>query len=346
MIIQSGALQMSSTRKYTQTVTGLASVSTMADTSCNSSIFKLQGDSSKEQDFLGTLNYRMTPTKKAAETEETTETMQDKMLKMRFQTLHYLLEMLFKRRTLGDQNDHMSQQLNQILGNTSGSLTSGQGIDLYSYSSIEETETTTFSTTGTVKTSDGREISFDVNVGMSRSFYEENEMYLSTMSADLCDPLVINMDVPTAQVTDQKFYFDLDADGTKEYISTLGQGSGFLALDKNADGTINDGSELFGTQSGNGFYDLSQYDSDGNGWIDEADEIFDKLRIWTTDANGNSQLYTLKESGVGAICLCNVKTQFSLNDANNNTNGVIQQSGVFLKENGQASTIQHVDMAM
>ena len=41
-------------------------------------------------------------------------------------------------------------------------------------------------------------------------------------------------------------------------------GSGYLALDKNGDGTINDGSELFGTRNGDGFADLAQYDEDGN----------------------------------------------------------------------------------
>mgnify|MGYP000465316364 CR=1 FL=1 len=51
-------------------------------------------------------------------------------------------------------------------------------------------------------------------------------------------------------------------------------GSGYLALNKNGDGVINDGSELFGTASGDGFYDLSMYDEDGNGWIDENDHAY------------------------------------------------------------------------
>ena len=287
MIIQSGELTMSSTRRYQKTMTGFSAATTQTDLSSTTNIFHLsEQDKEEGQEFLGTLNYKMTPATKTDSTKEATETNQDKMLKMKFQTLHYLLEMLFRKRMLGNQNDSMSQQLNQIFG----SGRNDSGFSLYSYASMEETESTTFSTTGKVVTSDGREISFDVNVGMSQSFYQENEMYFSNAAADLCDPLVINLDVPTACVTDQKFYFDLDCDGTEDYISTLGQGSGFLALDKNQDGVINDGSELFGTQSGNGFYDLSTYDSDGNGWIDEADEIFDKLRIWTTDANGNSQL--------------------------------------------------------
>ena len=64
------------------------------------------------------------------------------------------------------------------------------------------------------------------------------------------------------ELSDQTFYFDLDADGKEEEISVL-NGSGYLALDKNGDGVINDGSELFGTKNGDGFADLARYDEDG-----------------------------------------------------------------------------------
>lgn len=57
------------------------------------------------------------------------------------------------------------------------------------------------------------------------------------------------------------------------------RGSGFLALDRNQNGVVDDGSELFGTQSGDGFAHLALYDQDSNGWIDANDPVFDKLRI-------------------------------------------------------------------
>ena len=165
-------------------------------------------------------------------------------------------------------------------------------------------------------------------------------------SPRLCDPLVINLNVPTANVTDQKFYFDIDQDGEKESISELGAGSGYLALDQNDDGVINDGSELFGTQSGNGFSDLMSYDGDGNRWIDEADEIFSKLKIWTKDSNGQEVLLSLKEAGVGAIYLGYENTKFSLNQSTDNqTNAIIQKTGIFLYENGGVGTMQQVDLA-
>lgn len=210
---------------------------------------------------------------------------------------------------------------------------------------FEEQESMSFSTTGTVVTADGREISFNMNVGMSRSFAEYYKRESQNVVA-MCDPLIINLDQDVVGLSDQKFFFDLDADGTEEEISTLESGNAFLALDHNKDGKINDGSELFGTKSGNGFADLAEYDEDGNGWIDETDSVFDKLKVWVKDENGEDQLYSLKEKGLGAIYLGSQSTDYTLRSAESGQiNGQIRRSGVFLYENGMAGTIAHVDMA-
>lgn len=210
-----------------------------------------------------------------------------------------------------------------------------------------EQEQTTFSTTGTVVTADGRELSFQLEASMSRSFTEQTYSRVQQLATTVfCDPLVINLETDTANISDQKFYFDLDADGHKEAISTLGAGSGFLALDKNGDGKINDGSELFGAKSGNGFADLAKYDSDRNGWIDEADEIFDQLLIWTKDSQGRDVLCGLGQAGVGAIYLGNASTEFTMTQAGSReVNARVRKTGIFLYENGMTGTVQHVDLA-
>lgn len=210
---------------------------------------------------------------------------------------------------------------------------------------VEESEDTSFSTVGTVKTSDGREINFNVNVGMSREFREYYQEDLNLASFSFCDPLVINLDTDMAQLEDQTFYFDIDGDGEQDEVSQLGAGSGYLALDKNGDGVINDGKELFGTASGNGFADLAKYDEDGNGWIDENDAVWDKLKIWAKDERGKDVLYSLGEKGVGAICLQNASTDFTQKGAGGRTLGAIRNTGVFLYENGNVGTVQHVDVA-
>lgn len=210
---------------------------------------------------------------------------------------------------------------------------------------FQESESTFFSTQGTVRTADGREINFNVNVGMSRQFQQYYREEFQRTEVRLTDPLVINLDGDVADISDQTFYFDIDGDGILDEVNQLGSGSGFLALDKNGDGVINDGSELFGTASGNGFQDLAQYDDDGNGWIDEGDAIWDKLRIWCKDENGNDVLYKLSEVGVGAICLQNVSTEFTEQGQDGSVKGVVRNSGIFLYENGNVGTVQHVDMA-
>ena len=211
-----------------------------------------------------------------------------------------------------------------------------------------EREAVTFDTKGMVHTSDGREIPFGLSFSMSRSFMEET--HLKEVVNDVMtfyDPLVLNMDVPTASVTDQKFFFDINQDGNKEKISSPGKGSGFLALDKNGDSVINDGSELFGTKSGDGFRDLAAYDLDKNGWIDENDDIYKSLKVWTKDFKGNDTLLSLKEADIGAIYLGHVSTGFDLKDTEtNDTNARIQSTGIFLHEStGEAGTIQHVDFS-
>lgn len=209
-----------------------------------------------------------------------------------------------------------------------------------------EMEHTAYQSQGCVKTRDGREISFNVEVEMSRAFCEKYDSL--TMEDYICvDPLVFNLEGNVGQISDQKFLFDLNADGTEEEISFTEQGSGFLALDKNHDGEINDGSELFGTQSGDGFKDLAAYDEDGNGWIDENDAIFNDLSIWTLDEKGDKVLVSLKQADVGAIYLGSASTEYSLkSEEDHATNGVIRSTGIYLKESGGAGTVQHIDLAI
>ena len=207
-----------------------------------------------------------------------------------------------------------------------------------------ESEYTTFQSTGRAITEDGRRINFGVELSMSRSFSAKFES-LTAESFIMTDPLIINIDNKYAGLSDVKFKFDLDNDGKQEDISFAGEGSGFLALDKDGNGKIDNGSELFGTASGNGFADLAAYDDDGNYWIDENDAIYSKLKVWTKDADGNDRLLDLKEADVGAIYLGSASTEFSLKDGSNSSLGAIRRTGIYLKESGDVGTIQHVDIA-
>lgn len=215
----------------------------------------------------------------------------------------------------------------------------------YSYEETYfEKEAMVFKAEGRITAEDGREIEFHLQVAAAREFFSRTAIDIRGGDA-LVDPLVINYNGKLPELSEIKFAFDLDSDGKDEMISYL-EGSGFLALDKNEDGKINNGSELFGPLSGDGFSDLAAYDSDQNGWIDENDPVFSRLRIWIKDTSGNDRLVALGEKGIGAIYLGNVSTIFSLKDNTNQTHGMIDKTGVFIKENGEAGTIQHVNLVI
>jgi hypothetical protein len=218
----------------------------------------------------------------------------------------------------------------------------GWGFQYSMNESYSENEVLSFQSKGIIKTADGKEINFNVAINMSRSFYEENHISIQAGDAPI-DPLVINFDRKVAEFENTTFSFDLDSNGKIDQISQLKSGSGLLALDLNNDGIINDGKELFGPQSGDGFKELSKYDSDNNNWIDENDAIFNKLRIWVKDDNGNDKLFALGEKGIGAIYLGNIDTQFSIKDTKNKNLAEVKATGVFVKENGQVGTIQHIN---
>ena len=208
-----------------------------------------------------------------------------------------------------------------------------------------ESEYTTFASSGLALTEDGRKISFGVELSMSRSFTAKFES-ITAESIIVTDPLVINIDSKYAGLTDVKFKFDLDNDGKTDDISFAGEGSGFLALDKDENGKIDNGSELFGTASGDGFADLAAYDEDGNYWIDENDSVYSKLKVWTKDSEGNDKLLNLKEANVGAIYLGSASTEFSIKNDANTLQGAVRKTGIYLKETGEVGTIQHVDLAL
>ena len=291
--------------------------------------------------------------------------------RMKLELLKRLFQMLTRGRAL-DDNGNLTQDSPEILdlrspsyrigtesSSTSASVKSLGSISIGTGGSgttwqrvtatsgfVSESESVAFASSGMVKTQDGRSIDFNIEVSMSRAFTSQINT-LTTQNYIKTDPLVINLDTDIGSVTDQKFLFDLDSDGDEEEISFAGKGSGFLALDRNGDGRIGDGSELFGTKSGDGFKDLAAFDEDGNGWIDENDSIYSKLKVWTKDEAGNDYLINLKDADVGAIYLDNADTQFSLKDGNNRLNGEIKKTGIYLHEStGAAGTLNHVDLAV
>ena len=199
-----------------------------------------------------------------------------------------------------------------------------------------EAQQTQVQVEGVVQTSDGREIAFALSLEMRREYLQTSSVSLRAGDALLKDPLVIHFDGPAGELSDLRLDFDLDADGNLDNMAFVGAGSGFLVLDKNGNGSVDDGRELFGALSGDGFADLAALDDDGNGWIDENDRAFDQLQVWQKDAEGQDRLRSLREANVGALYLGRVASPFSVRDANNQTLAEVRSTGVYLREDGGA----------
>ncbi|MGH1371101.1 MAG: hypothetical protein ACRBBW_03640 [Cellvibrionaceae bacterium] len=206
---------------------------------------------------------------------------------------------------------------------------------------ITNAERLAFSLVSDVTTSDG----LTHSVQLMETHQRQHKQTLSVSASEAAkfiDPLVLNLE-GSLQFGRGTTAFDLDSDGSEEQFRQLGQGSFFLALDLNGDGIVNNGKELFGTQSGNGFSDLRLYDEDGNGLIDKGDSIFEALRLFRTDTQ---ELTRLSEKQIIAIGLTAIETPFTFTDSEGTPLAQLRQSSFYLRENGQHGTIQHIDLAV
>ena len=91
---------------------------------------------------------------------------------------------------------------------------------------------------------------------------------------------------------------------------------------------------------------MGRYDSDQNGWIDENDSIYGKLRIWYLDEHGEKKLMSLGQQGIGAIYLGHMRSPFTIKDENNEMLAQVQSTGLFVRDNGTTGTVQQVDLVV
>lgn len=151
------------------------------------------------------------------------------------------------------------------------------------------------------------------------------------------DPLVIDLGTPGIELTttNDGVYFDLDKNGFAEKTAWIGTEDGFLVLDRNGNGIIDDGGELFSDQvemndgsiSASGFAALSDLDENGDGIIDANDAKFADLRVWVDvshDGSSENELHSLEELGITSISLNHIQTD----TVDSDTGTIITESSV------------------
>ncbi|GAA5216236.1 hypothetical protein GCM10025776_16040 [Corallincola platygyrae] len=205
---------------------------------------------------------------------------------------------------------------------------------------IKETEQSLYQAQGSVLIGDETRY-FSVSLEMARQ-QEVTRASITTEQA-LKDPLVLNLDGKGASLSSETHALDLNADGHSEQVATLADGSFYLVNDANSNGLADDGRELFGALSGDGFKELAQLDSNGNGFVDIEDDEFSQLRLWQPETD---EWLSLNDAGVIALYLGSESTPYMLKDENLELLGAIRSTGFFLREDGPAGTMQQVDLVV
>ena len=157
-------------------------------------------------------------------------------------------------------------------------------------------------------------------------------------------PIILDLDGDGVETTGIKSgaYFDHDGNGFAEQTGWAVSDDGLLVLDRNGDGTINDGKELFGDQTilqngqraVDGFQALAELDNNADGIVDADDVLFSRLKVWKDiDGDGYSahdELFTLDELGIRSINTAYDTSDYI--DANGNEH---RQAGSYEKTNGE-----------
>lgn len=126
-------------------------------------------------------------------------------------------------------------------------------------------------------------------------YYEQLEI-----SFGQADPLVLDLNdnnVFDTTTPEDGHLFDLRGTGEPIQAATATNGDALLALDRNRNGQIDSGKELFGDQNGaaDGFSELAQLDANGDGRVDSEDPIFNRLLAFEDrNRNGRSEPGELK----------------------------------------------------
>jgi Zn-finger nucleic acid-binding protein len=169
------------------------------------------------------------------------------------------------------------------------------------------------------------------------------------------DPIILDLDgdgLETVGVA-SNIYFDFDADGVLTRTGWVNKDDALLVWDRNGNGRIDTGAELFGdftplpngTLAPNGFAALAALDSNGDGVIDASDPAFAELKLWRDTSQdgqtGTGELISLADAGIVSLNLAHTLKNQTL--ANGNT---LAREGTFTRADGSSSGMGEFKLAI
>lgn len=158
------------------------------------------------------------------------------------------------------------------------------------------------------------------------------------------DPLVLDLAGDGVNLTGankEGSLFDINADGRPDQSGFVQGDDAFLALDRNHNGRIDNGGELFGDQHGavNGFEELALFDENNDGQIDHRDAIFsDLLLLHDLNRDGSvglREVSQLLDQGIASLDLGYVLEPLQ----DDNRGNTLAERGHFLRSNGNYSSM-------
>jgi hypothetical protein len=147
----------------------------------------------------------------------------------------------------------------------------------------------------------------------------------------MASPIVLDLDgngIRTVSAA-EGVQFDLNATGNSAQVGWVGAGDGLLVRDRNGDGVINDGRELYGVatlnangqRSGNGYAAMATEDSNGDGKLSAADANFGELRVWV-DGNQDGKTDAGELQGLVDLGITEIDLNYAVTSEMNNGNYV------------------------
>ncbi len=201
-------------------------------------------------------------------------------------------------------------------------------------------------TTEEMSASLARRNSYELNLRFKQTTTEEGRIGISLeeLGVKKVDPLVLDLSGEGVQLTEagKGAIFDITADGKLDSTAWVKGNTALLTYDRNGNGVIDNGSELFGDQNGaaDGFAELAKYDNNGDRKISFLDPVFKALKLYR-DLNGDGKMSKSEFSSLNELGIKALNLNFNRDSSDINGNSLIL-NGSFEREDGSTGQLADV----